>query len=337
MPSYRRGAAAIEEAAQSKGGGGFRAFAPTIRWQDDGEKKYILVLTPIDEVGTFDLHEWIPVGKGEKANGETFTRYEDFLSRKDPFIEEDFDDITDRLGRTPKTRCAGVAVELEPVMETVKGRQRPKGFVVKTGTFQRKNEDGTEQEITYPVIGLIVQSSALMWSPLTSLDNEQGPITELPVAITRRGKDQNTRYDFVPFSDAPVDLSPVVEYLDGISYLTNDVDEVVAAIEATEDELAAAQVVAEALFNKRLEELADKDRYEELISPLEELPAAFGAKGGAKKGNARPSRPARPSQRQAAAPAEESTDEGGQEEAPAAESKNDRFAALKARVEASKS
>lgn len=334
MPEYRRGAAAIEEAAQSKGGGNFRAFVPSVRWKDDGEKKYILVLTPIDEVGTFDMHEWIPVGKGEKSNGETFTRYEDFLSRKDPFIEEDYDDIEDRLGRAPKTRCAGVAVELEPVMETVKGRQRPKGFVVKTGTFERKAEDGTETEVTFPVIGLIVQSSALMWSPLTSLDNEQGPLSELPVSITRRGTDQNTRYDFVPFAEAPVDLSPVVEYLDGISYLTDDIEEIVAAIEATESELSAAQVVAEALFNRRLEELADKDRYEENVSSIEELPAAFG-KGGNKSGAtlkkvSRPSRPARPSQRkESEAPSEEP-------EAPA-ESKNDRFAALKARVEEAKS
>jgi hypothetical protein len=328
MPKFqpRRGLAAIEEAAASKSGGGsFRSFVPEIKLREDGEKKYILVLTPIDEVATLDLHEWIPVGKGEKANGETYTRFDAFLSRKDPLIGEDYDDITDRLGRAPKTRCYGVAVELEPVLETVKGRQRPKGFVVKTDTYTRKTDDG-EQEVTQPIIGLVVQSSALVWSPLGSLDESQGPLSELPIEITRRGTDKNTRYDFVPFIDAPVDLSPVVQFLDGLSYLNEDMDDVVAAVEATEDDLGAAQAVAEAIYNRRLEELADKDRYNELVGPIEELVDKFGGKK-ANAGNSRPARPSRPSPR-ASAP------EASAEEAPkAADSKEDRFAALKARVE----
>lgn len=325
MSEIRRGLAAIEEAAASKGGGNFRPFVPEIKWRDDNEKKYILVLTPVDEVATLDIHEWIPVGKGEKANGETYTKYESFLSRKDPFVGEDHDDIEDRLGRAPKTRCAGVAVELEPVMETVKGRQRPKGFAVKTDTFTRKTEDG-EEEVTQPIIGLIVQSAALMWSPLGSLDESQGPLFELPVEVTRRGKDQNTRYDFVPFIDAPVDLTPVVEYLDGVTYLTEDIEDVIAAVDAADDELGQAQAVAEALFNRRLAELADGERYEELVSPIEELQDKFGSRKG--KPASRPARPARRS------PRAETAAEPAEEAAPAPEpTKNDRFAALKAKVE----
>lgn len=324
MPQYRRGLAAIEEAATAKSGGGFRPFAPEIKWREDGEQKYILVLTPVDEVATLDLHEWIPVGKGEKANGETYTKYDTFLSRKDPFVGEDYDDIEDRLGRAPKTRCAGVAVELEPIMETVRGRQRPKGFAVKTDTFTRKTDDG-EEEVTQPIIGLIIQSAALMWSPLGSLDENQGPLAELPVGVTRRGKDKNTRYDFVPFMDAPVDLSPVVQFLDGITYLSDDLDDLVTAIEAADSELAMAQIVAEALFNRRIAELADKERYDELVAPIEELQDKFGSK---KKATSRPSRPARRSPRPTAPEAAEEPAEEASEP-----SKTDKFAALKARVE----
>lgn len=325
MPQYRRGVAAIEEAATRKSGGGFSPFAPEIRWREDGEKKYILVLTPADEVGTFDLHEWIPVGKGEKANGETFTKYETFLSRKDPFVGEDYDRISDDLGRAPKTRCMGVAVELEPVVEEVRGRLRPVSFAVKTATYTRKTDDG-EEEVTQPVVGLIVQSSQLMWSPLASLDASAGPLIELPIEVTRRGTDANTRYDFVQFMDLPVDLAPVVQYVDGISYLSDDIEDVIAAMDAADDEVGQAQAVAEALFNKRLAELADSERYHELVDPITELPDRFG--GGKKVKKAAPARPSRPSQR----PAEAESSEPAAEESPTPRA--DKFAELKARVEA---
>lgn len=320
MPKFapRTGLAAIEEAATAKGSGKqFRSFVPEIRLREDGEQKYILVLTPIDQVATLDLHEWVPVGKGEKSNGETYTRYEAFLSRKDPLIGEDYDDISDRLERPSKTRCYGVAVELEPVMETVRGRNRPKSFVVKTETFTRKTDDG-EVEVTAPVIGLIIQSAALVWSPLGSLDEAQGPLSELPLQMTRRGKDQNTRYDFVPYMDIAVDLSPVITYLDGISYLSEVIDDVVAAIDATEDEIGAAQAVAGFLYDRRLEELADKDRYDELVSPIEELDAPFGGKKTTKSVPARKAPKARV----------ESKSENGD-----GSSKADRFAELKAKFD----
>ena len=321
MPKFapRTGLAAIEEAATAKSGGKqFQPFVPELRLREDGEQKYILVLTPINEVATLDLHEWVPVGKGERANCETYTRYETFLSRKDPLIGEDYDDISDRLERPSKTRCYGVAVELEPVMETVRGRNRPKSFIVKTETFTRKTEDG-EQEVTAPVIGLIVQSAALVWSPLGSLDEAQGPLSELPLQMTRRGKDQNTRYDFVPYMDIAVDLSPVISHLDGISYLGEVIDDVVAAIDATEDELGAAQAVASFLYDRRLEELADKDRYDELVSPIEELEDRFGGNKKVAKGV--------PARKAPKARVESKSDGDG------SSSKADRFAELKAKFD----
>lgn len=333
MPQYRRGVEAIEQAANSGGsGGGFSPFAPVIRWTNPDEKKYILVLTPPDEVGTFDMHEWISVGKGEKANGESFTRYEDFLARTDPFIGEDFDPIHAEFDIAPKTRCMGVAVELEPVVEDVRGRLRPVSFVVKTATYTRKTDDG-EREVTQPVIGLLTQSSYLMWSSIASYEASMGPLAELPLEIIRRGSKKNTKYDFIPYSGIPVDLSPVVEYMDGISYLSESLPDIIASMEATDgSDLAQAQVVAEALFNRRLAELADGERYHELIDPLTEIKTFSGMKS--RKGTATPQAAQPQAATPAPAPAAPQAEETPVEPEPAPEpAREDKFAALKARVE----
>ena len=347
MAEYRRGAAAIA-AASSSGGGNFAPFVPDIRWKEADEKKFILVLTPVDNVGAFDLHEFIKL-PAEKANGEEYFRYESFLSRKDPFIAEDFDKIEDELDRKSKVRCVGVAVELEPVMKDVKGRKRPVEFAVKTDTFDRKTDDG-EETVEYPLIGLIVQSAKLMWSPLFGLDESQGPLAELPLEVTRRipgGKASDTHYEFAPFMDIPVDLSAITEYVDGISYLKDDLEELLPELEAaaSEDDLTAAQLVADALMTKRIEELADPERYEELMGDIDELePPPWG--GGSKKNKPKRTvgkRSKRPSQRRVAQADDQADDapetpdaikaEESQDEEKVVQPKNDRFAKLKARVE----
>lgn len=351
MAEYRRGAAAVEAAASSQGGGNFAPFVPEIFWKDADEKKYILVLTPMDEVGAFDLHDFIEVEK-EKANGETYTSYESFLSRKDPFIGETFDKIEDELDRKSKVRCIGVAVELEPVLKDVKGRKRPVEFSVKTGTFTKRTEDG-EEDVEYPLIGLISQSSKLMWSPLNGLDESQGPLAELPLEVTRRipgGKKSETAYEFAPFLDIPVDLSPVVDYIDGISYIADKLEEILPDVEAAaiESDLEAAQVIAKALFDRRIAELADPDRYEEYLGDVDELEPPAWEKGKKKKTEKKRTvgtRTARPSQRRAkkdpdeveeiSEPESESEPEAEvePEETEKAAPKTDRFAKLKARVE----
>jgi hypothetical protein len=329
---FRRGLEAIEEAATRKSGGGNFNFAPRLRWREDGEKKFILVLTPIEEVPTVSLHEWIPVGKGERADGETYTRWADFISRRDPAIGEDEDELQDRLERDPKNKSIGVVVELEPVTETVSGRKKVTSFTVKTSDYTKRDENENEIEMTQPDIAFVVESPITLWGAIGSLDQSRGPISDIPVEIIRRGKDQNTRYDLFPL-EVPVDLSPIVDHLDGLSYIGNEMDDVIAKIEATDgDMLAAAQIVAETMLTKRLDELADSARYEELVPPLklEDMPKPFGGKK--KKGAAKKERPARPTRRQAKeeAPAEpEATGESKSE----VEVKNDKFAALKARVE----
>jgi hypothetical protein len=300
MPNYqpRRGLSAVEQAANRKGGPKIRGFAPEIRWRDDGEKKYILILSNFEEndpnaVVVADLHEFIPVGTGERANGETYTRFESFVSRKDQLAGgENYDDLEDRLGNKPRTRCIGVALELEPQFEVIKGRKKPVSFSVKTDTFTRKTDDGNE-EVGQPAIGLIIQSAALVWSPLGSIDESQGPLCELPIEVTRRGKDINSRYDFVQFPNMEVDLSGLFDNLDGITYISDELNEVKSDLIAKGD-IEAAQMVGQILVDKRLNELSDKDRYEELVGPIQHIEQRFG--GGRKsKPAATISKPAAPS------------------------------------------
>jgi hypothetical protein len=289
MPNYqpRRGLGAVEQAAQRKGGTKLRGFAPEIRWREDGEKKYILVLSSFDGddpngVVVADLHEFIPVGTAEKANGETYTKYESFVSRKDPLAgSESYDDLEDRLGNKPRTRCIGVALELEPEFETINGRKKPVRFSVKTDSFTRKTDDGTE-EVGQPLIGLIAQSAALMWSPLGSIDESQGPLCDLPLEVVRIGKDVNSRYNFVQFPNMEVDLSGLFNNLDGITYISDELDEVKGELVAKGD-IEAAQLVGQILMDKRLNELSDKARYEELVGPIEHIEQRFG--GGGRKPN----------------------------------------------------
>jgi hypothetical protein len=324
MPNFRRGAAAIEEAAKSKGGGSFRPFVPQIKWKDDKEEKFLLFLNPIEQIPVVQYHDWIPVGTGEKSNGETFTRYEDFISRKDPAIGEDYDDLTDRLDMWPKERQIAVAVELEPVIENVKGRPRPVGFAVKTETFTRKDQDGNETEVTAPALGLVIQASANFFGWLVSYDASQGPIEETAFQVIRRGKDQNTSYDFIPCEGRPVDLSGLMDNLGGINYL----EDILSELDLPEDAQEAAVVVANALLDKRLEELADGERYEQLVSPIDHIESKF-PKGKKNKDNgAKRERPARPSKRAEASADGEATDETPKE------SKASRFAKLRAQAEA---
>ena len=123
------------------------------------------------------------------------------------------------------------------------------------------------------------QSAYLVWSPLGSLDESQGPLSELPIEVTRRGKDVNSRYDFVSYTDKPVDLSPLFENLDGITYITEELAEVKDnLIESANVE--AAQIIGQVLLDKRLNELSDKARYEELVTPIQHIEQRFG--GGRK-------------------------------------------------------
>ena len=55
MPTFRRGVAAIQEAAEGKPQNKYRSFAPSISWSKDDLDKYVLILTPITEVVAAEL------------------------------------------------------------------------------------------------------------------------------------------------------------------------------------------------------------------------------------------------------------------------------------------
>lgn len=291
MPQFQRGVTAIQQSMNKSSSGGFKPFAPDIRWRDDGESKFIQIISPAEDIPMVALHEWIPVGTHKSGK----TKYESFMSRKDAGIGENYDDLEDRLGSKPRVRGIGVAVELEPVLETVKGRQRPVGFTVQTETFTRRGENGDET-VTAPKIGLITQSSHLFWGWVASYEENSAPIVETPLQVTRRGKETNTRYDFIAFEEKPVDFSNLLDHIDGITYLNGMRDEVLSNVGSAKSDLDSAIVVGRAILEHRLEELGDWDRYKELITPIQELNLRFGG-----------TKPKSPASAPPAAAAEEST------------------------------
>lgn len=262
MPNYRRGVSAIADAQASNNQSsksGFVPFVPQLTWKDR-EEKYIVFLNKAEDIPTLELHEWIPVGT--RPNGKP--QYESFISRKDPAIGEETDDIEDRLGQKARMRTIAVAAELEPTFQVVGNRKRPNGFRIRTDTFERNVENGRE-EVTYPVVGLVVQSPINFFGWVGSFNDTTANIEETPLHVIRRGDDKNTAYDFTPYIDQQIDYSPLTDYIDGISYL-RDVD----LGQGTPEE------VGNALLEKRLEELADQDRYNELVGSVTVLESKWG-------------------------------------------------------------
>jgi hypothetical protein len=342
MPEFRRGVEAIEATNTQKSSSKFRSFCPSLFWSGNNTERYVLILTPIDEVVGVEYHSWVPVGEGKDGK----LRNEDFISRKDPAIGESFDRLQDDLDLNPRTRTLGVGVDLEPTMEVVNGRQRPNGFTVSTRTYTRRDQEGNEEEVTTPNIGIIVQGP--MWQTLNSLDHAQGPLEELPVKIIREGESKATTYSVIPFP-VPYDLSNIVDHLDGISYLRDDFDKIIAEIESLDEtdekyDLQAAQVVARNLLSHRLEELQDKERYDTLTKDILYIPPPFsGGKPKFKAGGSSATtkveeeapvreKPKRKSQRDAAKSKKEDAPEPADTSEEAPLSKGEKFAALKKKL-----
>lgn len=268
MPDFRRGVAAMEKAQESNRGGG-NTFVPNLSWKNDREEKYIAFLNPAEDIPTVDLHEWIKVG--QRDNGKDI--FEWFLSRKDAAIGENYDDIEDRLGQKARVRCIGVAVELEPKFSMVNGRKRPTGFEVKTETFDRKTEGGGTQEVIAPVIGFVMQSPLNFYGWVGTFSESEAPIEDTPLKVVRRGKDQNTAYDFTPYIDQEIDYTNLIEGIENVGYFADLVEQ--AEGDTAKD--VALSIGALAL-DKRLNELADSERYTRLVSNVTELENKFGGK-----------------------------------------------------------
>lgn len=258
MPAFRRGFTAEGDSKASN----FKPFAPQISWKEDNEEKHLLFLTNPDETYEVDLHEWIPV-EVDRGDGEEVLRWEWFIARTDDGIGEDSDPLEDNYNLKTRRRVIGIAVELEPVLEVVKGRRRPTGFKVATGSYNKKGE-----EVVYPKIGVVIQSESNFWGWLGSYDRSKAPVTETPMQVTRRGKDTNTNYDFLDFENVEVDLKPLFESAENIGYLSDRIEEVQKDINAKGDDFEKALALANAYLTKRIDEWSDGERYANLTKKV---------------------------------------------------------------------
>lgn len=320
MPDFRRGAEAIATAQKvAKSGSDFKAFTPEFFWRDKDEK-FLLFLNPLADIPTADLISFIPV-TAKKADGDKYTRYERVIAKTDPVIGESNDKIVDEWDGTPRATCIAVAVELEPTYKEVNGRKRPTGFSVKTREFERRirDEEGelTDQyeSVVAPEIGLVHASPHNFFNVITAYDENDAPIEQTPIKVTRVGGDQNTVYSLAGYPEQDIDLSQLIENIDNVYYLANEIDEIVDGIDNTESDFEAAAVIGAYMLDKRLDELVDDDRYESLYSGITESLDRFGGKKK-KKAEAKRERPSRGSQRRSVK--EESSETNVVEEKPKA-------------------
>lgn len=309
MPDFRRGAQAVADAqARAKASSGdFIPFTPSIWWtdpakDDENSSRYIMFLNEMNDIPQVDYIGYIPQVK-KKSNGDKFTTFESVIARTDVALGESEDPMVDKWGADPRETHIAVAVELEPTFETIKGRQRPTGFEVKTSTFTRRVRDDEgeltdeEEEVTAPSVGFVAQSPHNFFNLVTSFDNDTAPIEETALRVKRL--DKNT-YDIEGYPDQEIDLSALLDHIDGLSYLGNEVDDLIEAVDLADSDQEAALVIGSFLLDKRLDELADRDRYDKLFEGITE-PFRYGTKTSSKS-DAKPKkeRPARRSQRRSA-------------------------------------
>lgn len=293
----------MAESAESQSGGAknFTAFCPEIKWVDDREEKFIAFLNRPEDIPTVALHTFVPVGEATSKAGKQYTKYESFIDRSDPGVGESSDELTDRLGHRAQQRSLAVAVELEPTYTTVNGRKRPNGFQVKTETYTRKTEDGGTEEVTAPVVGMIVQSPRNFFGWVGSFHESTAPIEETPLQVIRRGKDASTAYDFTPFLDQPIDYTNLFENIENVSYLRDELE----GTDLAGNSLDVALAIGERFLDKRLTELSDKERYDRLVAPITEIEDRWG-------GGTTPKVPVRSSQREAKQPSLDEVPAGNQ-------------------------
>lgn len=250
MANFRRGAEAIQAAATRTGGG---KFTPTFQWEKN-ETKYLMFLTPVDEIPTVLMHRFIIVGYREETGKEI---YENFISRRDPALDgpEGYDPLIDRFGVQPSQRCIALAVEVTPEWSSGSGRKTITGFDVATRQFETKDE-GTKE---VPNVALVIESPFTFFNQLTTLADMGENIEDSIFAVKRTGGGTDTSYTFLRVGEA------------------FDV----------EDDLE--DFFAEFDFEEYLEELADEEKMHEWIDPLPDdatvtkyPPKGKGKKGGKK-------------------------------------------------------
>lgn len=319
MPQFRRGSAEIEKSTQRKGGGSFGKFAPSIYWSDDKEAKYLLFLNPIEDVPRLDMINFIPV-KNDKGEQMYFAST---IARSDACFGDEAitpDPLVEKWDAPIKDSNLFVAVELDPVMEEKRGRQKPVGFSVKTVEFDRRVRDekgdltDETETVVAPAYGFVQESASNFGAVLGSHDAAEFPIQDWAIKIMRIGTDQNTKYTATGYEEIAIDLDPFVDNLEGISYLSDVMDDLKEAIDGLDPDKAVL-AVGSVLLEARLNELADEERYNNLADGVTETLDRFGAK---KKKKGTPEKTKRTSQRGTRAvndspePAEETPKRGQQ-------------------------
>jgi hypothetical protein len=209
MPNFRKGAQVIAQSGQKRESGTPRPNF--INWETD-EKKYLQFITPLEDVPTVLMHQFIITG--ERDNGSSI--YNDFVSRKDPAFdgEDGYDPIWDRFEVQPRLKSVALVAVLQPIRKAGK----ISGFEV--GTTQRRDE-------TVPDIGLIIQTPSNFFRWLTTFADDTGAaIEDCIFSVTRRGEKISTRYDFIKTENPAIDLSGYSDhFVDIEEYLTGLGDE----------------------------------------------------------------------------------------------------------------
>jgi len=290
MPQFRRGAEEIEKSTQRASGGGFGKFAPSIYWKDDKEVKYLLFLNPIEDIPRLDMINFISV-KNDKGEHMYFASV---IARSDACFGEDavkVDRLVEQWDAPIKDSNLFVAVELEPVMQEKRGREKPVGFTVKTVDYERRVRDDDDnltdetETVTSPAYGFIQESASNFGAILGSHDSSEFPIHEWAVKIQRIGTKTDTKYNVVGYEEMEIDLDPFIDNIEGISYLGDELEGVKDAISEL-DPKDAVLIVGSVLLEARLNELVDEDRYNMIADGVTETLDKFGNKNKKKNGSA---------------------------------------------------
>jgi hypothetical protein len=167
-------------------------------------------------------------------------------------------------------------------------------------------------------------------------DANDWPAHLTPIKVSRVGKN-DVSYSFVGYPDQELDLSNLIDFIDGVSYLTTDEQiELLEAMESEESDEAKATLIGNTLLDKRLEELGDADNYKAILDAIT-TPSRFpkGKKGKGKDDKPKPARQTRQSQRRNARANEPEAEPTAEPEAaepeakPKSNARDDKLKALK--------
>jgi len=203
------GAQAIENATKQTNA----RYQPELYWGKPGSEeatKYIQLIGDENSFYTFLTHNMMQVGTYTNKQGQTKTKYETFISPRDPNVQgaEGVDIIEQRFGLKPKPRTFAIAVEMEPTIEQSKSKSGKvvnaiTGFSVKTRTY--KDKDNVEH--VAPVVGVIHQSpyTETFFPWFTDYANNHD-LSEHVFEVTKKDEGTNLRFYIEAAGDA-LDLS----------------------------------------------------------------------------------------------------------------------------------